>query len=247
VHNTFFDFATTLSHGDNVSTDSTPLLAMHDLQIALIQLLNRYVSQSVIDDALKDCGGFDASIDELTLPEFKGIYKSAKKFLFGISEEMDGLDEDRSPTPPHNPAFDEEEERVWSANAKGTDNLQKSSHSNYSKRSKSGKRSANSRSAHSRKSTGKLRVTIETGGVDSIKMRSSHSPTQFSAIDEYWNSPEGKKSIGLIPKMALPLDLRPLRADYKAETDNVFVDDDDSYAAGSAVNAVRKSYNNAEQ
>jgi hypothetical protein len=48
---------------------------MQDLQIALIRLLNRYVSQSVIDDALKDCGGFDASIDELTLPEFKGIYK----------------------------------------------------------------------------------------------------------------------------------------------------------------------------
>jgi len=158
------------------------------------------------------------------------------------------MDEDRSPTPPHNSAFDDEEERkVWSAAAKGMETLQKSSHSTFSKRSKSGKRSANSRSGHSRKSTGKLRVAIDREGFDS-KMQSSHSPTQFTAIDEYWNSPDGKKSIGLIPKMALPLDLRPLRADYKvAESDNVFADDDGSYPAGSAVNAVRKSYSNSEQ
>ena len=76
VNHTFYDFADHLENGDdNNSNNSTPLLPMKNLQQALIQLLNRHIPSTLIEDALKDCGGFDSSIEELTLPEFRGIYK----------------------------------------------------------------------------------------------------------------------------------------------------------------------------
>lgn len=145
------------------------------------------------------------------------IIFSAKNFLYGIPEDLgiDSADDFDGSTPKNrSSSFDE-------TDGKGTPK----------KSRRSGRRS----SGLTRKSLSRL----SSHGSNLAYKKENDSPTQshFSALDEYWTSPIGKKSVGLIPKMALPLDLRPL----KQEVEDGWTDNEGNYPAGSAFNAVRKS------
>jgi hypothetical protein len=71
---TFNDFSVD-QNGDAWSNESSSrVLLMSDLKDALIRIFNRFISNSFIEQGLKDCGGFDQAIDEITFSEFKAIY-----------------------------------------------------------------------------------------------------------------------------------------------------------------------------
>jgi hypothetical protein len=291
VHATFFDFAMegAMEEDENHSTDSTALLAMEQLREALIRILNVFVPQTAIEEALRDCGGFDKSIDHLTLPEFKGVYKrwslschllvlllllllllyffssplpssssltlllliininSVRRQLLGIHDDSEHIDDERMNTPPADAFADLDELNQRSHRSS------RSQREREREREKDGRRGLLSRgSSHSRASVGRRRRS-ETGRDGEREREGGHlsvslSPTPFTALDEYWTSPVGKKSIGLIPKMALPLDLRPLRKDIEeaekegeGEGEGAEEGAGKDFPVGAALNVVRKA------
>lgn len=79
----FGDFATLPSNkesyknvqleNESVASQIPRFLQKSDLQPALIQIFNKYVSMTEINNALKSCGDFDDIVEEFTLHEFKRI------------------------------------------------------------------------------------------------------------------------------------------------------------------------------
>lgn len=71
IKNTFEDYATPshlVSWGGEV-------LSANCLQEAFIRMFNRFVSQELIDDAISSTNEVEPGLEELTINEFRAIYK----------------------------------------------------------------------------------------------------------------------------------------------------------------------------
>lgn len=55
--------------------ETVKYMSLQDLRSACIQLLNAFISQAVLEQALYQCGVYDNSVDNLTLAEFKTVYR----------------------------------------------------------------------------------------------------------------------------------------------------------------------------
>jgi hypothetical protein len=66
------------------------------LQEALIRLMNMYITDDIMEEAVIESGEVEADVKEITLSEFRGIYKSLQQLLKGKEDgnEVDMVDDD---------------------------------------------------------------------------------------------------------------------------------------------------------
>lgn len=97
IRATFDDYA--VEFGGNDGWASTPMMPLYSLQEALIRVFNVFISQELIDAAALDSGEIEMSMEEITLHEFRGIYRSVKALLDGSKGAVsEGIAEDNGST-----------------------------------------------------------------------------------------------------------------------------------------------------
>ena len=82
IRETFDDYSVdpAISHDVHAFTN-TPMMPLSSLQEALVRLTNTFVSTETIDKAIRESGEVEWSMEEITLHEFRGIFKALQEVL----------------------------------------------------------------------------------------------------------------------------------------------------------------------
>lgn len=85
IRATFDDYA--VDAGAAEGWASTPMMPLYMLQEALIRICNTFISNDLIEQAVMDSGEIEMSMEDITLHEFRGIFKCLQQLLKGTSSD----------------------------------------------------------------------------------------------------------------------------------------------------------------